>query len=205
MNRSRSKVHTIAFNKPYGVLPCFTDPEGRPTLADYVAISGVYAAGRLDMDSEGLILLTSDGTLAHRITDPLHKLSKVYLAQVERIPNEEALEQLRKGVVLNGKKTRPAEVRLLSDDPQLPDRPVPIRFRKHVSTTWVEITLREGLNRQVRRMTAAVGYPTLRLVRIAVGPISLGDLKPGEWRLLSRDEIEQIYRSIEYTGGTQSG
>jgi 23S rRNA pseudouridine2457 synthase len=104
-------------------------------LADYVAIPGVYAAGRLDMDSEGLILLTSDGTLAHHITDPQHKLSKVYLAQVERIPNEEVLEQLRKGVVLNGKKTRPAEVRLLPDDPQLPSRPVPIRFRKHVSTT----------------------------------------------------------------------
>jgi 23S rRNA pseudouridine2457 synthase len=193
VNRSRSKVHTIAFNKPYGVLPCFTDPEGRPTLADYVAMPGIYAAGRLDMDSEGLILLTSDGMLAHRITDPLHKLSKVYLAQVERIPNEEALEQLRKGVVLNGKKTRPAEVRLLSDDPQLPDRPVPIRFRKHVSTTWVEITLREGLNRQVRRMTAAVGYPTLRLVRIAIGPVVLGELQPGQWREMTSHEIAQIY------------
>lgn len=193
MNRSGSRVHTIAFNKPYGVLPCFTDPEGRPTLADYVAIPGVYAAGRLDMNSEGLILLTSDGMLAHRITDPLHKLSKVYLAQVERIPNEEALEQLRKGVVLNGKKTRPAEVRLLSDDPQLPDRPMPIRFRKHVSTTWVEITLREGLNRQVRRMTAAVGHPTLRLVRIAIGPVVLGELQPGQWREMTSHEIAQIY------------
>jgi 23S rRNA pseudouridine2457 synthase len=193
VNRSRSKVHTIAFNKPYGVLPCFTDPEGRPTLADYVEIPGVYAAGRLDMDSEGLILLTSDGMLAHRITDPLHKLSKVYLAQVERIPNEEALKQLRKGVVLNGKKTRPAEVRLLSDDPQLPDRPVPIRFRKQVSTTWVEITLREGLNRQVRRMTAAVGHPTLRLVRIAIGPVVLGELQPGQLREMTSHEIAQIY------------
>ena len=118
------------FNKPYGVLPCFTDPEGRPTLADYVAIPGIYAAARLDLDSEGLILLTSDGTLPHRITEPQHKLSKVYLAQVERLPNEEALEQLRKGVVLNGKKTRPAEVRLLPDHPQLPNRPMPIRFRQ---------------------------------------------------------------------------
>ena len=132
-------------------------------------------------------------------------MPKMYVAQVERIPNEEALEQLRKGMVLNGKKTRPAEIRLLPDDPQLPDRPVPIRFRKNVPTAWLEITLREGLNRQVRRMTATVGHPTLRLVRIAVGPISLGDLKPGEWRVLSRDEIEQIYRSVEYTGGTQSG
>ena len=193
MNRSLSRVHSIAFNKPYGVLPCFTDPRGRPTLTDYVAIPGVYAAGRLDLDSEGLLLLTSDGMLAHHITDPQHKLPKVYLAQVERIPNEEALEQLRKGVVLNGKKTRPAEVRLLPDDPQLPDRPVPIRFRKNVLTAWLEIMLREGLNRQVRRMTAAVGHPTLRLVRVAIGPIVIGDLQPGQWRDVTSREIAQIY------------
>lgn len=161
-------------------------------MADYVAIPGVYAAGRLDLDSEGLLLLTSDGTLAHHITDPQHKLPKVYLAQVEHIPNEEALEQLRKGVVLNGKKTRPAQVRLLPDDPQLPDRPVPIRFRKNVPTAWVEITLREGLNRQVRRMTAAVGHPTLRLVRIAIGPIQIGDLQPGQWRELTAREIRRL-------------
>ena len=189
-------LRTIAFNKPYGVLPCFTDPEGRPTLADYVAIPGVYAAGRLDLDSEGLLLLTSDGTLAHHITDPQHKLPKVYLAQVERIPDEEALEQLRKGVVLNDKKTRPAEVRLLPDDPQLPDRPVPIRFRKNVSTAWVEISLREGLNRQVRRMTAAVGHPTLRLIRVSIGPVVLGDLQPGQWRDLTSSEIEEIYSAV---------
>ena len=192
MNRSLCSAHTIAFNKPYGVLPCFTDPAGRPTLADYVAIPGVYAAGRLDLDSEGLMLLTSDGTLTHRITDPQHKLPKVYLVQVERFPNEEALEQLRKGVVLNGKRTRPAEVRLLPDNPQLPDRSVPIRFRKNVPTAWLEITLREGLNRQVRRMTAAVGHPTLRLVRIAIGPIELGDLQPGQWREVSGREVAQI-------------
>jgi 23S rRNA pseudouridine2457 synthase len=187
---------TIAFNKPYGVLPCFTDPEGRPTLADYIDLPGVYAAGRLDLDSEGLLLLTSDGRLAHCITDPQHKLPKVYLAQIERIPNEEALAQLRKGVVLNGKNTRPAEVRLLSDDPQLPDRPVPIRFRKNVPTAWVEMTLREGLNRQVRRMTAAVGHPTLRLVRVAIGPVVLGGLQPGEWGDLTSNEIEQIYSTV---------
>ena len=184
---------TIAFNKPYGVLPCFTDPDRRPTLADYIDLPGVYAAGRLDLDSEGLLLLTSDGPLAHHITDPQHKLAKVYLVQIERIPNEEALEQLREGVVLNGKKTRPAEVRLLSGDPQLPDRPVPIRFRKNVPTAWVEITLREGLNRQVRRMTAAAGHPTLRLVRVAIGPIALGGLQPGEWRDVTSSEMEQIY------------
>ncbi len=186
-------LRTIAFNKPYGVLPCFTDPDGRPTLADYVAIPGVYAAGRLDLDSEGLLLLTSDGTLAHHITDPQHKLPKVYLAQVERIPSEEALEQLRQGVVLNGKKTRPADARLLPNDPQLPERPAPIRFRKNVPTAWVEITLCEGLNRQVRRMTAAVGHPTLRLVRVAIGPVLLGDLQPGQWRDLTNSEIQQIY------------
>jgi len=186
-------LHTIAFNKPYGVLPCFTDPEGRSTLADYVAIPGVYAAGRLDQDSEGLLLLTSDGRLTHHITDPQHKLPKVYLAQIERMPNEAALEQLRNGVLLNGKETRTAEVRLLPDDPQLPDRPVPIRFRKNVPTAWVEITLREGLNRQVRRMTAAVGHPTLRLVRVAIGPIVLGDLQPGQWRDLTSSEIAEIY------------
>jgi 23S rRNA pseudouridine2457 synthase len=186
-------LRTIAFNKPYGVLPCFTDPQGRPTLADHVAIPGVYAAGRLDLDSEGLLLLTSNGTLAHHITDPQHKLPKVYLAQVERIPNEEALEQLRKGVVLNGKKTRPAEVCLLPEEPQLPDRSVPIRFRKNVPTTWLEITLREGLNRQVRRMTAAVGHPTLRLIRVAIGPIVLADLQPGQWRDLTSSEIRRIY------------
>lgn len=186
-------IRTIAFNKPYGVLACFTDPDGRPTLADYIDLPGVYAAGRLDLDSEGLLLLTSDGTLAHHITDPQHKLPKLYLAQVERIPTEEALEQLRQGVLLSGKKTRPAEVRLLADAPQMPDRPVPIRFRKNVPTAWVEITLREGLNRQVRRMTAAVGHPTLRLVRVAIGPIALGDLPPGQWREMPNHEIAQIF------------
>jgi 23S rRNA pseudouridine2457 synthase len=194
---SRKKIsRTIAFNKPYGILPCFTDPNGRPTLADYINVPGVYAAGRLDMDSEGLLLLTSDGTLAHHITDPQHKLPKLYLAQIERIPSEEALEQLRTGVVLNGKKTKPAEVHLLPDNPQLPDRPVPIRFRKNVPTAWLEITLREGLNRQVRRMTSVVGHPTLRLVRVAIGPILLGDLQSGAWRDVTGREIAQICAAV---------
>lgn len=193
---------TIAFNKPYGVLPCFTDPEGRPTLADFVTIPGVYAAGRLDLDSEGLMLLTSDGALAHRITDPRHTLPKVYWAQVERMPDEEALKRLRQGVLLNGTRTRPAGARLLSDAPELPERPVPIRFRKSVPTAWVEITLREGLNRQVRRMTAAVGHPTLRLVRVAIGPIGLGGLQPGQWRDLTHGEIEQITGYSGQGGGT---
>ena len=188
-------TRTIVFNKPYGVLPCFTDPEGRATLADYIRVPGVYAAGRLDQDSEGLMILTSDGSLAHRITDPHHKMPKVYLAQVERIPDKQALEQLRKGVQLGGKQTRPAEVRLLAEAPALPERPVPIRFRKNVPTAWLEITVHEGMNRQVRRMTATVGHPTLRLVRIAIGPVRLGDLTLGEWRGLRKDEIEGIVRA----------
>ncbi len=161
-------------------------------MADYVAIPGVYAAGRLDLDSEGLLVLTSDGTLAHRITDPRHQLPKVYLAQVERMPNDEALGRLRQGILLKGTRTRPAEVHVLSAVPELPDRPVPIRFRKSVPTAWLKITLREGLNRQVRRMTAAVGHPTVRLVRIAIGTMVLGDLQPGHWRELTRSEIARI-------------
>ena len=188
MRHSRS----IAFNKPYGVLPCFTDPEGRPTLAGFIDMPGVYAAGRLDQDSEGLMILTSDGALAHRITDPKHKLPKVYWAQVERIPDESALGQLAGGVLLSGVRTRPAEVRLLAEEPTLPERPVPIRFRKNVPTAWLEITIHEGMNRQGRRMTAAGGDPTLRLVRVAIGPVRLGDLKPGEWRDLTEDDIKAI-------------
>jgi 23S rRNA pseudouridine2457 synthase len=196
LSARESTPRTIAFNKPYGVLPCFTDPDGRQTLADYIDLPSVYAAGRLDFDSEGLLLLTSDGRLAHHITDPQHTLPKVYFAQVERLPNEEALEQLRKGIVLNGKKTRPAEVRLLTGDPRVSDRPVPIRFRKNVPTAWVEMTLREGLNRQVRRMTAAVGHPTLRLVRVAIGPIVLGELQPGQWRSVTSGDIAKIYAAV---------
>ena len=188
----KPRSRTLVFNKPYGVLPCFTDRAGRPTLADFVAVPGVYAAGRLDLDSEGLMVLTSDGTLAHHITDPQRELPKVYLAQVERIPNDAAVGRLTRGILLKGTSTRPAEVQVLSAAPALPDRPVPIRFRKSVPTAWLKITLREGLNRQVRRMTAAVGHPTVRLIRIAIGPMVLGDLQPGQWRELTRSEIEQI-------------
>ena len=184
---------TLVFNKPYGVLPCFTDPAGRPTLADFVAVPGVYAAGRLDQDSEGLMVLTSDGALAHYITDPRHHLPKVYLAQVERVPDEAVLTRLRQGVLLKGIRTRPAEVRVLPEEPAFPDRAVPIRFRKYVPTAWLRITLREGMNRQVRRMTAAVGHPTVRLIRIAIGPVALGDLEPGHWREMTSREIKHIY------------
>jgi 23S rRNA pseudouridine2457 synthase len=188
------KPQTILFNKPYGVLPCFTDPEGRPTLADYIDLPGVYAAGRLDQDSEGLMILTSDGRLAHSIMDPLHKLPKVYLVQVERIPAEDSLEKLKKGVLLSGQPTRRAEVRLLLEEPHMPERPVPIRFRKNVPTAWIELILHEGMNRQVRRMTAAVGHPTLRLVRVAIGPIRLADLPVGGWRALTTAEAALLAR-----------
>ena len=190
--KSNTRIITIAFNKPYDVLPSFTDPEGRSTLADYIDLPGVYAAGRLDRDSEGLMLLTSDGTLAHRITDPTHKLPKVYWVQIERIPGEEALNRLRRGVMLSGRRTKPAEVRLLEHAPSIPDRPVPIRFRKNVPTALLKLTIHEGMNRQVRRMTAAVGYPTLRLVRIAIGPVEIGDLPVGRWRELSDEEVRSL-------------
>jgi 23S rRNA pseudouridine2457 synthase len=180
---------TLAFYKPYGVLSCFTDPEGHATLADFISIPDVYPAGRLDHDTEGLLVLTSDGTLAHRITDPRHKLPKVYLVQVERVPDDAALASLRRGVLLKGRRTRPVEVALLAEAPDLPPRPVPIRFRKSVPTAWLTVTLREGQNRQIRRMTAAVGHPTLRLVRVAVGPVMLDDLQPGQWRELKGAEV----------------
>ena len=174
--------------KPYDVLSQFTDSSGRATLKDYVPIPGIYPIGRLDRDSEGLLLLTDDGPLAHRLADPRYEHPKTYWAQVERVPEPGALATLRRGVVLNDGPTRPAEARLLELEPELPDRPIPIRFRKNVPTRWIELVLREGRNRQVRRMTAAVGHPTLRLVRMAVGPVVLGDLRPGECRDLDDAE-----------------
>ena len=189
-----SRPKTILFHKPYDVLPCFTDPEGRPTLADYIPTPDVYAAGRLDRDSEGLMILTSDGALAHRITDPKHKLPKVYWVQVERIPDDAALDRLRHGVVLSGTRTRPATVRRLTPEPALPERPVPIRVRRSVPTAWLEMVLHEGMNRQVRRMTAAVGHPTLRLVRVAIGPVKLGDLAAGHWRVMTPQERAALDR-----------
>jgi pseudouridine synthase len=185
---------TIALYKPYDVLCQFGDAEGRATLKAFVPIPGVYPVGRLDRDSEGLLLLSDDGLLAHRLTDPRFEHSKTYLVQVEWIPDDEALQALRRGVVLNDGPTRPAEVELLAEPPALPDRSVPIRFRKNVPTAWLRLTIREGRNRQVRRMTAAVGYPTLRLVRVAVGPIPLGDLAPGQWRELTDAELLALTR-----------
>ncbi len=174
----------ILFNKPYGVLSQFTDrgaPEARATLSDYIDVPHVYPAGRLDRDSEGLLILTDDGALQARIASPRHKTPKTYLVQVEGEPDAASLDRLRSGVVLNDGPTRPALVEPV-EPPQLWPRDPPVRFRKSVSDRWVEITITEGRNRQVRRMTAAVGHPTLRLVRLRVGAWKLGDLAPGTWR-----------------------
>ena len=184
----------IKLYKPYDVLTQFTDEAGRATLKDFVPIPGVYPVGRLDRDSEGLLILTDDGPLAHRLTDPRFEHPKTYWAQVERVPEPDAIAALRKGVMLSDGPTRPAGARLLDGEPSFPERPVPIRFRKNVPTCWIELILREGRNRQVRRMTAAVGHPTLRLVRVAVGAIGLDDLKPGEWRDLDADARRTLLR-----------
>ncbi|MFN5012154.1 MAG: pseudouridine synthase [Gammaproteobacteria bacterium] len=172
----------IAFNKPYGVLCKFTPEPGRSTLADHIRIPRVHPAGRLDHDSEGLLLLTDDGPLQARITEPRHKLPKVYWAQVEGLVTEEALARLRQGVDLGDFTTRSAEAQRIDEPPDLWSRDPPIRYRARIPTSWVELTLREGRNRQVRRMTARVGFPTLRLVRVRIGRIGLEGLAPGSWR-----------------------
>jgi 23S rRNA pseudouridine2457 synthase len=175
-------VTLILVNKPFGVLCQFTDRAGRPTLADFVSVRDVYPAGRLDHDSEGLVVLTDDGVLQARLADPRHRLEKIYWAQVEGEPAAEALERLRRGVTLREGRTRPARVQRIAEPRGLWPREPPIRRRAAIPTSWLEIGLREGRNRQVRRMTAAVGHPTLRLIRAAVGAYSLGGLQPGEWR-----------------------
>jgi 23S rRNA pseudouridine2457 synthase len=189
----------ILFNKPFQVMCQFTDGAGRATLADYVRVPGVYPAGRLDYDSEGLLLLTDFGLLQSRIADPRHKLPKTYLAQVEGVPTAQAIEELRRGVRLNDGMTRPAGVKLV-EPPAVWPRTPPIRERKAIPTTWIELTITEGRNRQARRMTAAVGFPTLRLIRARIGPWRLGDVQPGEWREVdcpqNQREVEIISRNF---------
>jgi len=175
----------VLLNKPYGVLCQFRDEQGRPTLADHVRIPDVYAAGRLDRDSEGLLLLTDDGALAHRITDPAHKWTKTYWVQVEGLPDPAQLDALRHGVPLNDGLTRPAAVSLLDGEPPaLWPRDPPIRQRAAIPTCWLSLSIREGRNRQVRRMTAAVGLPTLRLIRACIGPYALDGLAVGQHRIV---------------------
>lgn len=172
----------LLFNKPYGVICQFSKDGLHPTLADYIAVPDVYPAGRLDTDSEGLLLLTDDGKLQHRITDPKHKLPKTYWVQVEGVPDEAALARLRQGVMLKDGMTLPAEVQSMAEPAGLWQRDPPVRFRQSIPTSWLALTIREGRNRQVRRMTAAVGFPTLRLIRHRIGEWTLDGLACGRWR-----------------------
>ncbi len=183
----------IALNKPYNVASQFSGDNVVQTLAHYLSTPGVYPAGRLDKDSEGLLLLTDDGQLQNRISDPAFKLPKTYWAQVEGTPTEAALEQLRQGIELKDGLTAPAEITLMQEPPDLWARQPPVRYRATIPTSWLSLVLREGRNRQVRRMTAAVGYPTLRLIRYAIDPWTLDGLQPGQWR-----EIEQPWPTLQH-------
>jgi len=186
----------LIFFKPYNVLTDFTDPAGRRTLADYILTPGVQPAGRLDADSEGLMFLTDDGRLAHALTDPRFKLPKTYFVQVENVPDAAALNKLRRGVPVKGETTAPADVELLPAAPELPPRGVPVRDNPAVPTAWLKIILREGKKRQIRHMTAAVGCPTLRIVRVAIGALTLRGLAPGQWRDLTPDELAALRRML---------
>lgn len=188
----------IIFHKPYGVLSQFTQESPKHiTLKEYINIPNVYPVGRLDWDSEGLLLLTNDGQLQHRLAHPRFGHHRTYWAQVERIPDADAIYKLQSGVEIQDYRTRPAQVRLLLEEPQVNERIPPIRFRKSVPTAWLEMTLTEGKNRQVRRMTAAVGFPTLRLIRVSIANIQLDDLAPGKWREITPSELTKLNHPLE--------
>lgn len=189
---SRPRYRYLLFHKPYGVLCQFTDAEGRPCLKDYVPVPGVYACGRLDWDSEGLLLLTDDGALIHALSSPKAKVAKTYRVQVEGIPEDSALESLRRGIVIEGKPTLPAEAGRYPEGDSLPPRSVPIRVRRQIPATWLTLRIVEGRNRQVRKMTAAVGHPTLRLIRHAIGPFSLEGIEVGAYRELRPSEVRTL-------------
>ncbi|NIR27654.1 MAG: pseudouridine synthase [Gammaproteobacteria bacterium] len=184
----------LLLNKPYDVLCQFTDPQERPTLAEFIQEKGFYPAGRLDRDSEGMVLLTDDGALQHCIAHPKHKLPKTYWVQVEGEPDEMAMQQLRDGVTLKDGPTLPAKAERMAE-PEIWPRNPPIRYRANIPTNWLALTITEGRNRQVRRMTAAIGYPTLRLIRHAIGPWQLEDLQPGEWREVPAKEVKAFTES----------
>jgi 23S rRNA pseudouridine2457 synthase len=194
----------LLFNKPFDVLTQFSEGRealrtvstSRATLKAYIPVPDVYPVGRLDRDSEGLLLLTDHGPLQHRLSDPKFGHPRTYWVQVERIPDEFALNQLRDGVKVKDYVSRPAKVQLIYKEPDLPPRDPPIRYRLQVPTAWLEMTLTEGRNRQVRRMTAAVGFPTLRLVRVAIAHLRLDGLAPGQWRSLTQAEVSQLYRMV---------
>lgn len=173
----------VLFNKPFQVLSQFTDEEGRKTLAEFIKIPNVYAAGRLDYDSEGLLILTDNGRLQNLLSDPNHKLPKTYWVQVEGEITDQALLKLEKGVLIKGIKTKPAKAKIITE-PKIWERIPPIRERKNIPTSWIELQIKEGRNRQVRKMTAAVGYPTLRLIRFSIGEYEIGDLGPGEYKII---------------------
>jgi 23S rRNA pseudouridine2457 synthase len=199
MNRS-GLSRCILLNKPYGVLSQFTGAPGQRTLAEFGPFPrDVYAAGRLDADSEGLLLLSNDPQVLLRLTDPAFGHPRTYVAQVENVPTETAISRLCRGIEIDGRLTLPAEARLLTTEPDFPPRPVPVRYRKSIPTAWIEITLREGRNRQVRRMTAAVGFPTLRLIRTKIGPFTLTGLVPGEAREITIDERRELFRALRLT------